>query len=119
MVINCYPMLSFARNLNFISYALAHKVPDHELVVLDSHYPRGLVLAHAANPRVPARLRSNTSTEAAIKWLLLPADVRVETGPLEPKFVTCNHWDLDGFIATWCILNPTVALRHCEELIAA
>jgi hypothetical protein len=102
----------------YIPYAQAHKISDDQLLIVDSHYHRGLVLAHFYEDRVPETLRSTTSTEAVFKWLHLNAEAKAELG-VKPKYVTCNHWDIDGFLAVWTALYSPIAKRHQEELEAA
>ena len=103
---------------SFISYAQANKVADNDLLVVDSHYHRGLALTHLYSDRVPEKVRANTSTETALNWLSLSTEER-EALTGEPEKVTCNHWDIDGFLAVWSLLNPRIALQHKDELIAA
>lgn len=104
--------VSATGKLRYISYESAHQVADPDLIVVDCHYHRGLALAHLYEPRVPESVRSNTSTEAAIK--------AIEQGlTLGRTAVTCNHWDIDGFLAAWALLNPENALEHRDLLISA
>jgi hypothetical protein len=39
--------------------------------------------------------------------------------PNSPTKVTSNHWDIDGFLAVWSLLNAKIAVQHKSELIAA
>ncbi len=102
--------------LQFISYKEAHTIPDRELIVTDSFYPRGLNLSHLYNHYVPQPYRANTSTASVIKWLESLEYVTEREGK---RFVTCNHFDIDGLLSVWAALHPVIALRHKEEIIAA
>jgi len=103
--------------LQYVSYSFAHKIPEDQLIAVDFHYPRGLVLAHVYEEGVPQVLRANTSTASAFKWMSLPKADQEEFLP-NPRYVTCNHWDIDGFIAVWSLLNPNIASQHQGELEA-
>jgi hypothetical protein len=110
--------MQFLQTSEFLSYALAHNISDNDLMVVDSPYPRGLNLTHLYSDRVPGHLRANTSTETVLNWLALTESERAELGGW-PSFVTCNHWDIDGFLAVWSAMHPSIALKHRPELIAA
>ncbi len=110
--------MQFVQSAEFLSYALANKVKDDDLMVVDSPYPRGLNLTHLYSERVPSHLRANTSTETVLKWIALEDSQKVELGGW-PSYVTCNHWDIDGFLAVWSAMHPRIAASHRPELIAA
>ncbi len=102
--------------LEFLSYEQAHSCPDDTLIVCDCYYPRGLNLTHLYSERVPQEYRSNTSTETVLKWLAEPNE---DKPGAEATKVTCNHWDIDGFLAVWAACNPNEALKNTALLIAA
>lgn len=87
-------------------------------MVVDSDYPRGLVLTHLYSQRVPSHLRANTSTATVLNWIELGEEQKQQLGGV-PKYVTCNHWDIDGFLAVWSAMHPRIASKHRAELIAA
>lgn len=105
-----------SHSIQFLPYADAHRIASDELIVCDCHYPRGLNLVHLYSDRVPEQYRSNTSTEAVFKWL-------IDRSPNKPgsqaTVVTCNHWDIDGFLSLWVALHPELALQYQDVLIAA
>ncbi len=92
----------------YIPYREAHNIPSDELIVVDSHYPRGLVLGHVYEERMPVELHGNTSTDAVFNWLRLP-EAEKHRYVANPRYVTCNHFDIDGFLALWSILSPDFA----------
>jgi hypothetical protein len=103
------------QDLQFIPYKDAHRVADSDLIVCDCYYHRGLNLVHLYSDRVPGQYRSNTSTEAVIKWLLDPSP---DKPGKDATTVTCNHWDIDGFLSLWVALHPELALEYRDLLIA-
>jgi len=110
--------MQFAQSPEFIPYARAHSIADRNLLVVDSPYPRGLNLTHLYSDRVPKEVRANTSTETVLNWLALDTSAITQLGGV-PQYVTCNHWDIDGFLAVWAAMHPRIALKHRPELIAA
>ena len=70
-----------------------------------------LTLAHWRAAPTPEALRDDTSAGSALRALHHP-----ETPGLEAAAVTANHFDIDGFIGVWSLLNPALALRH-EQLL--
>ena len=66
-----------------------------------------LTLAHWRGAATPAPLRDDTSAGSVLRALHHPA-----TPGLEALAVTANHFDVDGFVGVWSLLNPALALRH-------
>ncbi|KUG09738.1 DUF6687 family protein [Solirubrum puertoriconensis] len=77
-------------------------------VVVDSILPRAaLTLAHWRQAPTPAPFRDDTSAGSALRALhKLPAELQ------GAQFVTANHFDVDGFVGVWTLLNPELALQH-------
>jgi hypothetical protein len=103
-------------NRRFIPYNDAHKTAADDLIVVDCYYHRGLNLTHLYSERVPHQYRSDSSTETVIRW---QADTSTEKPGGNAANVTCNHFDIDGLLSVWCVLNPEIALAHRDLLIAA
>ena len=70
-----------------------------------------LTLAHWRGASTPACLRDDTSAGSVLRALHWPG-----TPGLVAAAVTANHFDVDGFVGVWSLLNPEVALPH-EELL--
>jgi hypothetical protein len=70
-----------------------------------------LTLAHWRGAATPVALRDDTSAGSCLRALHAPA-----SPGLEARAVTANHFDIDGFIGVWALLNPALALAH-EELL--
>ena len=66
-----------------------------------------LTLAHWRGAATPEALRDDTSAGSCLRALHAPA-----THGLEARAVTANHFDIDGFIGVWALLNPALALAH-------
>ncbi|UOQ76381.1 hypothetical protein MUN84_17740 [Hymenobacter sp. 5516J-16] len=52
-------------------------------------------------------MRDDTSAGSVLRALREPT-----TSGLEAAAVTANHFDIDGFVGVWALLNPALALRH-------
>jgi uncharacterized protein DUF6687 len=85
-------------------------------LVVDGLTEQGRNLSHWPGNRTPKRYRADTTTEMA---LLLAADPQREAF-LEPvRFVSNNHFDTDGLLSVWAVLNPAEALCHRRFLVDA
>lgn len=79
-------------------------------IVVDSNHPNGLVLSHWRGAPTPESLRDDTSA-----GIVLNA-IRTAIPELELPYVTANHFDIDGFVGVWSLLNPELAMEQ-EELL--
>lgn len=66
-----------------------------------------LTLAHWRGAATPAAFRDDTSAGSVLRALHAP-----DTPGLEAPAVTANHFDVDGFLGVWSLLNPQQALQH-------
>jgi hypothetical protein len=92
---------------------LRYFVPFQQLrqqptIVVDSvGLGAALTLAHWRGAATPELLRDDTSAGSVLRALHHP-----ETPGMEATAVTANHFDVDGFVGVWSLLNPALALRH-------
>ena len=94
---------------HFIPFTEARQQPT---ILVDSTGLRAaLVLAHWRGAATPVALRDDTSAGSVLRALRAP-----HTPGLEVAAVSANHFDVDGFIGVWGLLNPEQALRH-ESLL--
>ena len=85
-------------------------------LVVDGVAGETLNLSHWPGNRTPQRYRADTTTEMALH---LAADPEREVF-LEPvRIVSNNHFDTDGLLSVWAVLNPDEALRHRRFLVDA
>lgn len=73
----------------------------------------GLDLSHWAKNATPAHVKRDTSVEIALAYAKSAPD---EAGR---RPVANNHFDADGVLAVWCLLEPEVALAHESLVVAA
>ena len=66
-----------------------------------------LTLAHWRGAATPEPLRDDTSAGSVLRALRVP-----DMPGLEAAAVTANHFDVDGFVGVWALLNPELALHH-------
>ena len=81
------------------------------IVVDSTGLGASLTLAHWRGAATPELLRDDTSAGSALRALHQPG-----TPGLQAQAVTANHFDIDGFVGVWALLNPELALRH-EHLL--
>ena len=92
-------------NRYFVPFATLRQQPT---IVVDSvGLGAALTLAHWRGAATPVALRDDTSAGSVLRALHRP-----ETPGLEAQAVTANHFDIDGFVGVWSLLNPELALLH-------
>ncbi|AHJ96704.1 DUF6687 family protein [Hymenobacter swuensis] len=90
-----------------------HFIPFRQLrrqpaIVVDStSLGASLTLAHWRGAATPEPLRDDTSAGSVLRALHHP-----DTPGLEAAAVTANHFDIDGFVGVWALLNPELARQH-------
>ncbi|SHM24976.1 DUF6687 family protein [Hymenobacter psychrotolerans] len=93
----------------FVSFQQFRRQPT--IVVDSTGLGAALTLAHWRGAATPELLRDDTSAGSVLRALHHP-----ETPGMEATAVTANHFDIDGFVGVWALLNPQQALRH-EHLL--
>ncbi|WP_207895970.1 DUF6687 family protein [Hymenobacter gummosus] len=97
--------------LQFLPFAEARRRPG-ATVVVDSILPRAaLTLAHWRGAPTPATYQDDTSAGSALRAVAQPPAALTAA-----RYVTANHFDVDGFVGVWALLNPELARRHAELL---
>lgn len=74
-----------------------------------------LALSHWPRCATPEALKADTSAEIVLNYLRSP-DAEALRGDAEA--VSSNHFDIDGLMGLWALLNPAEALEHAELVIA-
>jgi hypothetical protein len=74
-----------------------------------------LVLSHWPHNRTPRELKADSSTEIVINYLRSP---QRETYRAGAEAVSNNHFDVDGLMSLWSVLNPAAALERAELVVA-
>jgi hypothetical protein len=93
----------------FIPFYDIKKYPD-EVLVVDAHHPQGFDLSHWRGAPVPENCAADTSTEIVLKA------IQNQLPELDKKYVTNNHYDIDGFLGVWAIFNPEKAMKYYDLL---
>ena len=74
-----------------------------------------LALSHWAGAGTPDELKADTSTEIAVKYLRSPERETYRRGA---EAVSNNHYDIDGLMGMWAVLNPEAALERADLIVA-
>jgi hypothetical protein len=82
----------------------------HEVLVVDAHHPQGFDLSHWRGAPVPKNCEADTSTEIVLKA------IQNKLPELDKKYISNNHFDIDGFLGVWAVFNPKEALQHYDLL---
>lgn len=71
-----------------------------------------LELSHWPNNKTPEFLKDDTSTQIVFRFL--------EQKQLQPdtRFVTNDHYDIDGLLSVWVMLFPELAFKHRNHIEA-
>lgn len=95
-------------------------LPFHDIsrefpcAVVDARHPEAAAtLSHWRGAEVPDALRADTSTEIALNAVL-----RGHSSSQLP-FVSNNHFDIDGCMGIWSLLNPGLAREFRDVLVQA
>ncbi|KAA5548635.1 DUF6687 family protein [Adhaeribacter rhizoryzae] len=83
-----------------------NQVKHQKAIIVDSLHPNGLVLSHWRGAPTPPELEGDTSADIVLNAL------RAANLNLNYEFVTTNHFDVDGFVGVWALLNPEMALTY-------
>ncbi|WKV10451.1 DUF6687 family protein [Marivirga harenae] len=97
------------QNKTFIPFYDIKKYP-HEVLVVDAHHPQGFDLSHWRGAPAPKGCQADTSTEIVLKA------IQNQLPELNKKYVTNNHYDIDGFLGVWAIFNPSIAMENYDLL---
>ncbi len=78
--------------------------------MVDSTHANGVMLSHWKGAPTPASVKDDTSAAIVLNAM------RQNLPELDLPYVTANHFDIDGFVGVWALLNPELALEN-EELL--
>ena len=108
-------LFGFSPNPRPMDFLPFHNISQEApCVVVDSMHPdAAATLSHWRGAPVPDQFRADTSTEIVIKAL------RAQDACMNLPFVSNNHFDIDGGLGVWAMINPELALIHAETLIQA
>lgn len=85
----------------------------NKVIAVDSFHPKAFALSHWKGAVVPDEIMADTSTEIVLNALEKGMDLS------SYKYVTNNHFDIDGFLGVWSLIYPEIALKSKSLLITA
>jgi uncharacterized protein DUF6687 len=101
--------------MRFVAYT--KDIDEVDKILVDGNEAgRGLQLSHWPGNTTPRRLKADLSVEIALRFVTDPDHQALVRGR---EIVTNDHYDTDGLLAAWVVLNPGVAADHAGALIAA
>ncbi len=83
---------------------------------VDGTVDNAIHFSHWQGNQTPAELKADTSTEIALNLVASPNREQLTKGI---ELVTNNHFDTDGALSVWTVLNGERALPYRELLVAA
>ncbi len=84
-------------------------------VCVDGAFPAKLQLSHWPDNSTPPELRADTSTGIAFNLIQHPECDKYLEGI---QYISNNHYDTDGVLAAFVLMNPQFALQHREQLVS-
>ena len=96
--------------MRFLPYLQTSSVPN---VIVDGagNDKTVLTLSHWPKSGTPAELKGDTSTAIVFNYLDSPQF------HVEAAVVSNNHFDEDGLVGIFAMLEPVTAARHCDMLV--
>jgi|ERR1051325_9459638 hypothetical protein len=91
-------------------------IADLPKLSVDGTVDNAIHFSHWNGNRTPQSVKADTSTEIALKVVAAPNREELTCGI---DLVTNNHFDTDGVLSVWSMLNNGRALAMRHELIAA
>ena len=89
---------------------------DERKISVDGLVPNGLCFTHWPGNSTPAEFKGDTSTEIIVKLLQSGRFADVTRGY---EIITNNHFDTDGVLPSWLLLNPDASPDLFPAMIAA
>jgi hypothetical protein len=90
---------------------------DADKIIVDGNQCGvGIQLSHWPGNTTPAPFKADLSVEIVLRLLDFPGAAPVLS---VVELVTNDHYDTDGLLAAWALLNPLEAPRHAKALQAA
>jgi hypothetical protein len=106
-------MIATTRRFEFVAESYEGDLPA---ISCDGLVPGTFLdLTHWQGNNTPTRFKADTSTEIALNFVVSPAASNQWAGAV----VVNNHFDTDGILAIWTLLEPEKALSRRDLLIAA
>ena len=106
-------MINPGRRFEFVEEAYEGYVPAISCDGLVSG--AALDLTHWQGNHTPEEYKADTSTEIALKFVVSPEASEQWANAV----VVNNHFDTDGVLSVWALLDPASALARREVLVAA
>src|SRR5918992_753321 len=88
---------------------------DVQKLSVDGTVSNSIHFSHWQGNETPAAVKADTSTEIALNLVSSSERERLTLGV---DLITNNHFDTDGVLSVWTVLNGAVALKYRDKLIA-
>ncbi len=103
--------MSTARRFHLVPFG--GRAPERSLACDGLVAGAAIDLSHWSGNHTPARFKRDTSTESALAYAAAAGtDASLDV-------VTNNHFDVDGVLGVFALLDPDTALRHAGVMVAA
>jgi len=94
----------------------SEKIAKKKKVSVDGAVAESLHVTHWPGNKTPTAFKADTSTEIALNMISSREGEDLLKGY---DLVTNNHWDTDGLLSAWTLVQPQAAYDHRDRLVMA
>lgn len=84
---------------------------EKQVLAIDCYTKKAFNLSHWRGAPKVAAIHDDTSAQITIRA------IEANLPQIQHDYVTCNHFDIDGFMGVWSVCNPQTALQN-KALVA-
>ncbi len=99
-----------------VFYFYENAMKDVDKISVDGLVPNSAHLSHWRGNQTPVPFKADTATEIVFRYLCHPK--RKDLFP-QYRIITNNHFDTDGLLSIWALLNPKKAEPLAGRMISA
>ena len=104
------------RTFQFVPYGSTFDLKTKKSICVDGLVQgTDLHLSHWSGNKTPKHYLSDLSLECAFKFI----EMEQENSEWKDAVVVNNHFDTDGLLSAWALLEPEKALAHKDKMLAA
>ncbi|EKX54686.1 hypothetical protein GUITHDRAFT_149825, partial [Guillardia theta CCMP2712] len=108
---------SMARTFEFVPYGQKFE-SDKKSICVDGLVPgTSLQLTHWNGNETPKEYKADLSTDIVLKFI--HAELGSEKNKWNDAVVLNNHFDTDGLLSVWIMLNPEAAMKYERRMVDA
>jgi len=116
---SAYEVVPCTRRFEFVPYGEKYSGGEKSICVDGLVLGADLDLSHWMNNKTPTEYKADLSTEIVFKWLKIQAAAKYPSREFLNAVVLNNHFDTDGLMSAWALLEPEKALDYESAMVSA